>query len=977
MGCVMMKTKTKILIMLSMVVMLIMLFAISCFALEINLTFYNGSSIDESFGEKGKLEIQAGVPYTLPTKEVEAGYSFNWYTSDGRAWVGGTEVILYEDTKLYQLKAIDVSDFQTFQTEFRKDQSIGIRLLNDISGNQTLGLDWYATPLVLLNGHTLKISGDTQAFMSGQRAGPYFYGIGKVIFETTHKNPLFGNMSLHGYRGDECNLFVGRDVELYAPNAVLWRNSNNDYFNQYPYIMIHGKVTCKIAYATGSKTNTGARVEVNEGGILIIKDRLLNMEQEGNSTRVNIKGGTVIMDNSTYSFFRDEKAIYNLTGGNILFAYDTDPLKINEVLSSVDNPNYKAIDFTVNGKTYKTIVPIKCGLDENGDNREHSFIQKTKIEASCGNLPEEIYLCEHCSHEISFRYGEHGEHEYEFSEKKVATKTELGWEKYICNTCNSVEYRVLLYDPSTDTISVTIINGSGQKETVEAAIKELFALTETSTGYSITDIRAFGEYGVDSIDTIIIPMGVVSVNFGTNRANVKEVVIDDGAIVTIESLTKLTSLETITVKKATVTFNAKCAPSTLKTINANVEGANINFKKEAFTGITSITELNMVAGSTYTFGQDSFKKTNIKKLVFPNGANATFAEVAAFYQAGVEELYIGTGTTKIANSTFYGNSKLHTIVLMEINSIGDSAFESIAQNAKVYHHAETLTIGNNGFKKNTNLSLYTIAKTENGSAFNECTNYVIHYGIKHAYTIKTVDASCTTEGGTYYETDCPCGQVKDAIYKLFKGNVTNSTTYDVVEVVKVITPKSAHGLNVLVDIRYDNGYAKFGTGVFECDFCHNNIDESIPTQRPLIACLGFSTQQVPGSYGMATRYEIDRDAINNFIGAKGGNFEIGMVLALKDRLGSLKPLKDDGSAQAGARKINLTSTDSVYYELKLTGIQEAMLESSYVMCFYIMNGSDISYVQDNETIKNPSGISYNELYDITHMDYIVPTSKEN
>lgn len=961
MGCVMIKTKTKILITLSMVAMLIMLFAISCFALEINLTFYKDSSIDESFGEKGKVEIQAGVPYKLPTKEVEQGYSFNWYTDDGRAWEGGTEVILNEDTNLRQIVALDVSDFNTFKT--CAGNATPIRLIKDIEGAGRVTTKNWGVATVLLNGHNINITGNNTAF-GGDRTGIKFYGAGKVTYNGTNEFLLARN---HGWGGDCCVLFIGRDVIVDAPNSILIHD-NNGYVSQgYPWLQIYGKATCNIAMQLGHSSPCSPRLEVNDGGLLVVNSRFTNQTTSGITIKANIRGGSIIMTNSTYSFFRDEKTVFTITGGNFSIEGE-DQIALS---TTIDFATYKLMDFTIDGVAYKTVVPKDCNQEA------HSYKLTAKTNASCGNIFEEIYTCEHCSHEVSFRYGEFGTHDYEFSEKKLATKTELGWEKYICKTCKSAEYRVLLYDPSTDTISVTIINGSGQKETVEAAIKELFALTETSKGYSITDIKAFGEYSVDSIDTIIIPMGVVSVNFGTNRANIKEIVIDDGAIVTIESLTKLTALETITVKKATVTFNAKCAPSTLKTINSNVEGADINFKKEAFTGIANVSALNLSSGSTYTFGQDSFKKTNIKKLVFPDGANVTFAEVAAFYEAGVEELYIGKGITKIANSTFYGNSKLHTIVLMEINSIGDSAFESIAQNAKVYHHSDTLSVGNNGFKKNTNLSLYTMAKTENGSAFNECTNYQIHYGIKHAYTVKTVDASCTTEGGTYYETDCPCGEVKDAIYKLFKGKVTNSTTYDVVEVVKVVTPKSAHGLNVLVDIRYDNGYANYGIGVYDCDFCHQDIDESVPTQRPLLSCLGFSTQQGADSYGVATRYEIDRDAISNFISTKGTTFEIGMVVALKDRLGTNTPLKADGSAETGVRKINLTSSDSVYYELKLTGIQKSMLENSYIMSFYIINGSDISYVQDNETIKNPSGISYNELYDITHMDYIVPTSKED
>ncbi|MBQ7907057.1 MAG: leucine-rich repeat protein [Clostridia bacterium] len=957
----MMKNKTKILITLAMVAVFVMLFAITSMALEINLTFKTSDDkVDTSYGEKGVLEIEAGVPYKLPTKTVDAGYSFNWYTPDGRAWEGGTEVVFYEDTTIRQITLLDVSDFATFKT--CAGNGTAMRLTEDIEGAGRVTTVNWGIARVFLNGHNINITGTSTAF-GGDRTGIMFYGSGKV----TYSGGEFLLARNHGWGGDCCRLFIGRDVIVEAPNAILIHD-NNGYVSQgYPYLQIYGKATCKIAMQMGHSTQCGPRLEVNEGAVLFINEKLTNQTSSGNNIKVNLRGGSIVMTNSTYSFFRDTKATYTITGGS----YSLEGEDQIELSTTIDITTLMLVDFKIDGVDYKAVVPKDCNAGT------HSFKLIQTTASTCGSITEEVHQCEGCSHKITFRYGTFGTHEYEFSDKKDATKTELGWERYVCKTCKSAEYRVLKYDPANDTIKVTVLNGSGQSVDVDAVIKDIFTLTETSTGYSITDIKAFGDYTVDSIKTIIIPIGVVSVNFGTNRAGVKEIIIDDGAIVTIESLAKLTALETITIKQATVTFNAKCAPSTLKTINSTVEGANVTFLKEAFTEITSVSALNLTKNSTYTFGQDSFKKTTIKKLHFPDGANVTFSQNAAFYEAGVEELYFGTGITSIAGSTFYGNANLKSIVLMSITSIGDSAFEGIAEGAYVYHHADSLSAGNNSFKNIKNLSVYTIAKLENANAFVSSTGFQIHYGIKHAYTAKIVDASCTQEGGTYYETACPCGEVKDAIYKLFTGAITTSTNYTVVEMVKYVTPKSAHNLTVLLDIRYDSGYTNMGTGVYECSFCYGEIDESEPTQSPLLCCYGFATREYLDAYGMSTRYEINRQAIDSFVSTNGGTFEIGMVVALKDRLGANTPLKADGSAQSGVMKINLTSGNTVYYELALTGIKDTMLESSYVMCFYIIDGSSISYVQDNETIKNPSGVSYNEIYDITHIEAVVPASNKD
>ncbi|MBQ7761840.1 MAG: leucine-rich repeat protein [Clostridia bacterium] len=964
----MIKSKNKILITLGLIAVLMLMLAVVGSAKEITVTFYNGDKVDESFGNKGEMLVDSEVGFTLPNKEVESGYSFVWYTTDGRSWSAGAHVKFDEDTDLKQAVAQDVSDFQTFKTLFKSAENYKIRLIADITVTEQLSLDWYARPMVFMNGHTINITGSHERGISGQRAGPSFYGVGDINFNTTHSNPVFAYINSHSYRGNESVLFIGRGVTVNASKATLLKDTDAATSQGYPHVRIYGKVDCKTVMNIGNTNDRQPNIDINEGAQLIVRSKLL--ENSNNTIKVNVRGGTIIMESSDYSFFREEKAKYTFTGGNIVFAEETD---FEGIKLYIDAEQYKVLNLTASGITYQCIVPYTCGQP----GQTHSYILESKEAATCCTFECETYKCQHCGHIIEIEKGSRTDHDFQFVESKPATKTELGWEKSACTGCQSVEFVFVPYDPTNDEVVVVVNTGSGEEE-VKVAIKDIYKLTKQTSGYIATDVLAFGEYTLDQIVRIYIPLGIASVNLATENTYIKEVIIDDDASVTIASIAKLTTLDTITIKKCTVTFNANCAPTTLTTINSLVEGASVTFAKEAFTGKTNVSALNMCSGSSYSFAQDSFKKTNIKKLTFPDGGTYKFVSVAAFYESGVEELYLGTSLTTFGvNQTFENCNSLKRIIIMGLTTINDNTFKAISADAVVYHHASSLSCGNNAFANNTNITIYTKTSLANGAAFNGCSNYTIHYGIPHAYTRTTSEATCTSEGGVKYVTDCPCGYENPAIYKLFTKNVTSSDSYEVIELLNETTPMLAHNLTVLVGIRYDKGYTFNGTGVYKCSSCQQSVDEAEPNHQPIVKALGYSTSEV-GAYSISSKYMINRDSLSDYININGTSLEIGVTVGLRSVLGISTPLSSSGTANKGAMKKNLTGDSSVVTETIIKGIPEDCLDDNYIICIYIIDNGVVNYVQSNATVENPSGVNYNELHDIASSIVApLPTSKED
>ncbi len=967
----MLKTKGKVILTLLLTLIAGIMFATLVYAAPsetITIDFYtSGNAIDRDINTndivEGRAEILRGESIQLPARAVSAGSSFNWRTEDGRAWEGGSTVVFYESTKLFPVTAIDVSNADELAAQTKVGGTM--RLLNDIYLDKKPDFPWPGTCTVLLNGKTLEISSSLTTAWGGQRAGTFFYGTGTIKYAGSG---LFANINGHGWGGDSCRLFIGRSVTLDAPNAILAKDSDGSYVSGYPRIQIYGNVNCKTVLEMGNAGNRYPRVEVYDGAQLNINGPLLRHTVSGNNINVNIYGGT-ITTKSNESFFADETAIFSISGGSFVFTNEADYQKLEE---EIDITTTKVVELVgSNGVTYKTAVMLtSC---------DHTYELSFTQAADCNNPIYDNFFCSKvgCQSYIHISHGTKGDHV--FTEKptshKDPTKIDAGWDKYVCSSCSCVELNYIYYDPTNDEIQIIVNTGDGEK-TVTATVKDVFVVNGERV---ITATKAFGSYTLEQIVGIYIPAGITGVKISplNLNPNIKTVIFGAGIDATVTNMKGLTSLEYIIIENVSnLVFEKECATKTVKSIKSDISGANVEYKEQAFLGQASLTEMTFSKNSSYIFGKQSFKDSGVLSLEFVDGCRVDFVGEQAFYASKVEYLYVGKGITTLANKPFDCAYYLQKVILMDVTNLStDYTFCCMNRGEKpcvVYHHADSLSLGGNTFYQSHGVILYTKAQITTG--FNSCTAttkggvtypaYTIYYGITHEYERIDTPSTCTSMGSVKFVTTCPCGESAGTMHKVFTAALTNSSTYTEVDYTNKEIEMLPHELQSYGTIDYCDGYAKPGYFTYKCTVCKNGIKEGEAKFPPLVICYGYSVNEIGSTGALNVKYCINEAALRDYQASNGVVLEYGTVVALKKAIGEKAPLDENGNAIGGVVKLESSSDEYSTNSIKLSGLNDVQKSLNFVMSLYIIDGEEIYYIQDTETVENPSGVSYKEVKEL-------------
>ncbi len=952
----MLRSKGKIILTLVLTLLFGALLITAVSALEgenITIQFYTtGNAIDKSINTngivEGEISIVGGKTVKLPSRDVETGKSFNWRTEDGRAWEGGSTVTFYEDTRLFPVTAIDISTADEMYTHMPKGATV--RLLNDLYLEKKPDFPWPGTCTVLLNGKTLEINSSLGTAWGGQRCGTFFYGVGTVKYSGTG---VFMNLQGHSWGGDCCRLFVGSSVTIDAPKSTLGRDGDGSYVQGYPWIQIFGTVNCNIVLDMANSGNRNPRIEVYDGAQLNINGQFIKHSSAGNTVRVNISGGNIKTSGSN-SLFADGSAVFAIEGGVFDFSASSDASTLQ---STIDIAYYRIIDISdSNGKAYVAVVPLTTC--------KHEYKIHSTYQANCSSCAKDNIVCGLCEDHFYIAYGEKGPHAYSdtVSAHKEPTKTSVGWDKYSCSDCSSIKLEYIYYDPTNDNVKVIVNEGTGEK-TVTAKVKEVFVV---DANYHITGIKAFGSYQLSQIVGVYVPVGIAKVNITTTNEYVKSITFGEGLVAEVTKLTGLSKLENIVIENvAELIFASNCAPSTIKSIKSDVSGANVEYAESAFSGKSSLVEMTFSKNSTYIFGKQSFKSIGAKSIVFVDGCKITFKGPQAFSESKVEYVYFGKGITEISNYPFDNGYYLQKIVMMDITKLNDWAFSRMNKGATspvVYHHASSLQLGENTFYEGHGITVYTTAPITTG--FKGCSSYTIHYGITHGYERIETDPTCTAEGSVKYVTDCPCGVNDGTSHKVFKNVVTNNSTYTIEDYTDKIKEMLPHDLSSVGQIQYTNGYTKYGYYTYDCSMCHQAIKEDKASCPPLVITYGYSVTDKDGIGSINVKYSIDEAVLALYESTNGVKLNYGTVVAVKKSLNGQSPLDASGKARNGVLKLDTSKNGYSTSLIKLTNLKDANKTVSYVMSIYIIDGSDINYIQDTETVKNPSGVTYKEIKEL-------------
>lgn len=506
-------------------------------------------------------------------------------------------------------------------------------------------------------------------------------------------------------------------------------------------------------------------------------------------------------------------------------------------------------------------------------------------------------------------------------------------------------------------VRVKVQTSVGSRE-LTTTVGKLFTITTVanSTDYSITGIKSFDNYSVTAIKEIHIPFDATRVTITSAYPSVDKVIFDDYSNVTVSSLTGLTKLTSIQVgASSNITFESGCLPNNVATMDFIGSKSNIKFGTSCFESEASVKTLNFGADSKYSFGQNCFKNTSIENLVLTDGATFTFDGTGAFANCTkLKYAYIGKGVTEIKNSPFDGCEALEMVYINGAISITDNAFRSSAEKAqlKVYIHTTAqVAIGTSAFAGRSSKGVVVCVLATNITSLSSC-KYELHVGIQHAYTPAHSTPTCYTS----YVTDCPCGQVKNAYYKLYASNASARE----VKIEAGSNPGVPHDFSKVDYMSYDDGIFCSGVVSLKCKIC-DELEGIDRIAAPLVDFAGYSVTQV-GAMGMVVGIRFNSVSIGYYEQSLGKDINFGMVLAAKDGIGSNNPLDANGNAiSRSVYKLDMEAAGIFDGTLKLTNFTSATVRKEFVLSGYIKIGSDLYYIQGKELKDKPIAVNYTQI----------------
>ena len=797
-------------------------------AMMVSAETYQLQYKDVKFNNKTKVATDENGQITLLDTKFTADDGkrvfYGWVDdTNGNVYAPGATITLTENMVLREAFAFEVASAEEFNNVIKasamKDNNI-YKLTADIESNARFGLIEWSTQAIDLNGHTLTITitGNDDAFSMKRGKVMIFNSSeneGKIV--ATLKDSTYGVVGLegHGYGdGDHgVALVVGKGVSI-ETNGSLVRQKNsmlNSNQTNCPKVDIFGKVSADyIIYQGGSQANA-ATITIHDGADVTVSGttwfKSTNTLQTCQGV-LAIEGGKVKFENEDFEWYDNAvKYQFNLKGGHLNI----------QPADGILKEGYKAVPVDVDDYEIKFV-----GCTVPGSNGVHEYVQSEAFNnevATCTQSGTYYFRCQ-CGDFYTKAVPALG-HDYSIvTIDRTAEYGAPGLKTRSCSRCNSSTTYEYQCDPSDVMTKVVVSTGEGTKEiSVKASDLFTFTVVEANGSYTakVTAIKNFADpddagvtYKIADIKELYVPAGFTGIVV-KNATILEKVVFANGVSMFIDkaAFDNCPELKSIEFGTGKLTFDQYVLNKCTKFETLDVSKASVEFKNYAFKDST-IKELKLGSGNAYSFYQECFRNTQLTKVELPDNDSdiIKFAGGKPFY--GIKTLkyvYVGKGITKINNNPFDCCYNLELVVLMDVTSMTEYCFccgsgdyaETKADSKDglyVYHHADSLSIHNNTFANRHTYGVKLFTKA-NVTSMNNINTYWIYKGIPHAYTEGNVEATCTAMGSTGYTTNCPCGEVENANYTLYK-KASGTTSTEEGSIAATTTPALGHDFTVFL-----------------------------------------------------------------------------------------------------------------------------------------------------------------------------------
>ena len=519
---------------------------------------------------------------------------------------------------------------------------------------------------------------------------------------------------------------------------------------------------------------------------------------------------------------------------------------------------------------------------------------------------------------------------------------------------------------ANETVSYKVLTANGVMERT-TTVGVLFNVSNTNGTRIINGVNSTVDgFAASKIIEVHVPNGIAEVNITIENNSVQTIIFDYYCQTNVSSLKGLKGLKSIVVSgvEAQVTFGTGCAPASLEEVLITAPRATIGFGDSAFAGITNLKTLSLGKAidpqmpSSFTFGAASFQNTGIEEIVLDDdSATYTFSGANVFSNnTKLRRVHLGKGVKTVGATAFDYCSSLEFVYAHSLTAISSNTFRVNANtekyHLKVYIHTEQkVTLDANAFNGRSVKGVTVCALETSVTALSNC-KYELHYGVQHKYEPASAEPTCYTS----YVTDCTCGRVGNAYYKLYSSGASVKT----VKLVAGPNPDVPHTYTGAYRMEYENGIENSGVVELKCGVC-GALEGIERTASPVVEFLGYSVSE-SGNYAMVTGVRFNYTSLKLYEEMNGGAIEYGLVMAASGALNGNAPITDKGEAYSNSVYLHNMSNVGLYEStLKLSNIKESMLNTEFVFSAYIKIGDKIVYYQGNGAMESPTAITYSQV----------------
>ncbi len=444
---------------------------------------------------------------------------------------------------------------------------------------------------------------------------------------------------------------------------------------------------------------------------------------------------------------------------------------------------------------------------------------------------------------------------------------------------------------------------------------------------------------------------------------------------------KVTTLKSLNITNYTSIGNEAFANSTITSFTILAGFTSIG--ERAFQNCKSLTTVTFAgnAGANAVINQAAFENcTVLTSIVIPEGV--TTLGNCAFKGSGLTSVILPTTLTTLGGGEHFYNTKLTTVVGLEntkLTSISYSMFRGLSKwkPDEIRLPSTVQTIAQYGFA-DVGAKVFKL-----GAGVQKIdTEAFVNCGQVEAYYLPS---TITSFGSRAFNNNVKKNFLifvtsDDANYL---GTVKTSTgAADIITKSAYEADKDAYasgihiisGYNVCA-VFYDGAHAMAGKEVMTLtsyfapinfgDVCtRSGCGESVVTSTiaPIFTYQGYSCTEVAinGKYSMSQFFKLDDNALAQYIEKTGTTFEYGLVASV-----SANPLAAENEGLIASGKTIIAPSSSFAHDLfgiGLNGITTEQQKATLLsFCAYVVDGGEVFYLDNGETVKTVSQKSFNDV----------------